>query len=66
MSQVPQLVKEIKEMAFETVFARELNGLNKESKEVLDKVIEYMEKKYIAGPMKIAKDILLDEQLTKD
>ena len=35
-------------------------------KEVLDKVIEYMEKKYIAGPMKIAKDILLDEQLTKD
>ena len=66
MSQVPQLVKEIKEMAFETVFARELDGLNKESKEVLDKVIEYMEKKYIAGPMKIAKDILLDEQLTKD
>jgi len=31
-----------------------------------DIIKEYMEKKYIAGPMKIAKDILLDEQLTKD
>jgi len=66
MSQVPQLVKNIKEKAYDTVFANEVSSLDKNSKEVLDKVVEYMEKKYIAGPMKLAKDILLQDQLTKD
>jgi glutamyl-tRNA reductase len=29
------------------------------SKEVLEKILGYMEKKYISGPMKLAKDILI-------
>ncbi len=62
MSQVPQQVKEIKETAVGKVFLNELQNLDVESKEVLDKVIEYMEKKYIAGPMKMAKAILLDNE----
>ena len=66
MSQVPQLVKDIRERAYDTVFVKELDGLDKDSKKVLDKVVEYMEKKYIAGPMKLAKDILLQDQLTKE
>jgi glutamyl-tRNA reductase len=66
MSQVPELVKNIKEKAYDTVFAKEVSSLDKGSKEVLDKVVEYMEKKYIAGPMKLAKDILLQDQLAKD
>ena len=49
---------------FGTVFVNELSGLDSESKEVLDKIVEYMEKKYIAGPMKMAKEILLDNQKT--
>jgi glutamyl-tRNA reductase len=61
MQEVPQKVKEIKEMAIETVFANEVGSLDFGSKEILDKVIEYMEKKYIAGPMKMAKEILLDK-----
>ena len=65
MSEVPQQVKEIKEMAMGTVFVDELNALDSDSKEVLDKVIEYMEKKYIAGPMKMAKEILPDNSSPK-
>lgn len=57
MSEVPKKVKEIRETANE-VFAKELQGLNTESKEVLDKILSYMEKKYISVPMKMAKDIL--------
>ena len=54
-------MKEIRETANE-VFAKELNALNPESKEVLDKIISYMEKKYISVPMKMAKDILTNQK----
>lgn len=64
MSEVPKKVKEIRETANE-VFAKELNALNPESKEVLDKIISYMEKKYISVPMKMAKDILIEDSKTK-
>lgn len=57
MSEVPKKVKEIRETANE-VFAKELQCLDTESKEVLDKILAYMEKKYISVPMKMAKDIL--------
>jgi glutamyl-tRNA reductase len=33
--------------------------LDEHSKEVLEKIIGYMEKKYISGPMKLAKEIIL-------
>jgi glutamyl-tRNA reductase len=61
MSEVPKKVKEIRETANE-VFAKELNGLDSESKEVLDKILAYMEKKYISVPMKMAKDILTNQK----
>ena len=43
MSEVPKKIKEIRETANE-VFAKELLNLNSESKEVLDKILSYMEK----------------------
>jgi glutamyl-tRNA reductase len=39
---------------------RELDSLDDESKEVLDKIIGYMEKKYMSMPMKLAKEIMLN------
>lgn len=60
MREVPEKVKEIKTMALEQVFAKELALLDEESKETVEKIIEYLEKKYISLPMKIAKDILLN------
>ena len=59
MSEVPKKVKEIRRVANE-LFASELSSLDVQSKEVLDKILAYMEKKYISVPMKMAKDILLD------
>ena len=61
MRHIPQKVKEIKSMAIETVYAKELRGLNPESREVLDKVIAYMEKKYISVPMIMAKEVMLNK-----
>jgi glutamyl-tRNA reductase len=61
MSRVPDKIKEIKDTAVNSVFAKDIDTLDEHSKEVLDKVISYLEKKYISVPMKMAKDILLDK-----
>lgn len=62
MSEVPQKIKEIKETALYAVFAKDIDKLNNEGKEVLEKVVAYLEKKYISIPMKMAKQILLEKQ----
>lgn len=61
MRAVPQKIKEIKELAFNEVFSKELETMNEESKEVLDKMMAYIEKKYISVPMKMAKQIFLEK-----
>ncbi|MFM6976546.1 MAG: glutamyl-tRNA reductase [Sphingobacteriaceae bacterium] len=60
MRQVPERIKEIKETALNAVFAEDLQNLDENSREVLEKVIAYMEKKYISVPMVMAKEILVD------
>ena len=59
MREVPQKVKDIKSTALNQVFKNELETLDVQSKEVLEKVIDYMEKKYMSMPMLMAKEILL-------
>jgi glutamyl-tRNA reductase len=65
MQAVPEKVKEIRHTALNSVFAEEINGLDPHSKEVLDKVISYMEKKYISVPMKMAREIITAEAHVK-
>jgi len=60
MRQVPQKIKEIRNMAMNTVFVDEVQGMDEQSREILEKVINYMEKKYISVPMIMAKDILIN------
>lgn len=62
MKDVPQKIKQIKETALNEVFATEVNGLNDESRKVLEMVMDYMEKKYISVPMVMAKDILVNNE----
>lgn len=64
MSEVPKKMKAIRETANE-VFAKELESLDVQSKETLDKILSYMEKKYISVPMKMAKEILIEDAKTK-
>ncbi|QEK51779.1 glutamyl-tRNA reductase [Pedobacter aquae] len=60
MKEVPEKIKEIKTRALNSVFAEEISSLDPNSREILEKVIAYMEKKYISVPMVMAKDILVN------
>jgi glutamyl-tRNA reductase len=62
MSEVPKKVKEIRDVAMNEVFVKELSNMDAQSKEVLEKILSYMEKKYISVPMKMAKDILTNQK----
>lgn len=59
--EIPKKVREIKDIALNEVFAKDLVTLDTSSREVLDKVLAYMEKKYNAVAMKTAKEALLKE-----
>jgi glutamyl-tRNA reductase len=59
MRSVPEQIKRIKSDALNEVFKEDVDALDPQSREVLDKVLGYMEKKYIAGPMKLAKEIMV-------
>lgn len=59
MSEIPKVVKDIRARATTQVFNKELDELDPKSREVLEKMMDYMEKKYISVPMKMAKEIML-------
>ena len=60
MREIPQTIKDIKDTAMGEVFAKELDQLDETSKQVLEKILGYMEKKYISVPMKLAKKVILE------
>ena len=59
MRDVPVKIKEIRNAAVNRIFADEIEGMDTNSREVLERVMNYMEKKYISLPMVMAKDILI-------
>ncbi len=59
MSDVPKKIKEIRHTVVNDVFAQEINTLDENSRAVLEKVMDYMEKKCIRIPMVMAKEILV-------
>ena len=63
MQEIPQIMKEIKLRALEKTFAKDLNALDPQSKETLEKILNYLEKKYISIPMKMAKQVVLEQDL---
>ena len=58
MRDIPNRVKEIRQTAITQVFSKEIDELDEKSKAVLDKVLNYMEKKYVSVPMIMAKNML--------
>jgi glutamyl-tRNA reductase len=58
--EVPKQVKAIKDLAINEVFAKEINSMDEQGKEILDKVLSYVEKKYNAVAIKTAKEVLLN------
>lgn len=59
MREIPIKVRDIRSRAVDKVFAKELKTLDPASREVLEKVMDYMEKKYISVPMKMAREIIV-------
>jgi glutamyl-tRNA reductase len=60
--QVPKQVRAIKDLALNEVFAKEINRMDVQSKEVLEKVLCYVEKKYNAVAIKTAKEVFLSQR----
>jgi glutamyl-tRNA reductase len=60
MKDVPVKIKEIKQTALHNVFAAEVAGMDPQNREILEKVMDYMEKKFISVPMKMAKEIIVN------
>jgi glutamyl-tRNA reductase len=60
MRQVPQKIKEIRTKALTSVFAEEVETMDPQAREVLEKIMDYMEKKYISVPMVMAKEIFVN------
>ncbi|MDI1355393.1 MAG: glutamyl-tRNA reductase [bacterium] len=60
--EVPKQVKAIKDLAVNEIFAKEIDLLDLHSKEVLEKVLTYMEKKYNAVAIKTAKEVFLSNK----
>ena len=61
LSAVPESIKGIRNKAFKEVFVKELDTLDPQAINIVNSLVDYMEKKYISLPMKMAKDILLKE-----
>jgi len=55
---IPSEIKSIKETAIKEVFSRDMDKLDESSKAIVMKMLNYMEKKCIAAPMKVAKQTL--------
>jgi glutamyl-tRNA reductase len=60
MKDVPEKIRQIKDKAMNDIFAEDIKGLDEHSREVLGKVLDYMEKKCISVPMVMAKEIILE------
>jgi glutamyl-tRNA reductase len=62
--ELPVMIKAIRDTAMGDIFAEELEGLDAEAREVVERIVKYLEKKYVGLPMKLAKEAVL-EQLRK-
>ncbi|MCC6583180.1 MAG: glutamyl-tRNA reductase [Chitinophagales bacterium] len=62
LSDIPNEVKNIKDRALNTAFKKDIESLDANSKDILEKVMQYMEEKYIALPFKASKKSLLNKK----
>lgn len=64
LSSFPEQVKQIKKRAMEEVFSKEMNQVDDATRELIEKMLTYMEKKCISVPIKVAKHVLLEQPLS--
>lgn len=59
LRQVPDAIKAVKQKALDEVFRKEVEVLDENTRELLDRMLSYMEKKCIGIPMKAAREAIL-------
>jgi len=62
LADIPNEVKSIRDRALNSAFKKDIAALDPNSKEILEKVLNYMEEKYIALPFKASKKSLLNKK----
>ncbi|MEM9886096.1 MAG: glutamyl-tRNA reductase [Bacteroidota bacterium] len=60
MKSVPQEIKAVKSHAMNNVFKQEVEALDEDARELVEKMLAYMEKKCIGIPMKAAKNAMIE------
>lgn len=58
LGRIPAEIKSVREKALNEVFRKEVNTLDERSREILERMLEYMEKKCIGIPMKAAREAI--------
>ena len=59
--EIPQKIREINNLALNEVFAKDFNTLDAGSKETVEKIMGYLEKKYNAVAITTAKRVFLQQ-----
>ena len=62
LSDFPDQVKEVRKKALDEVFTKELSLIDPAARELIEKMMLYMEKKCISIPIKVAKSVLLEKK----
>jgi glutamyl-tRNA reductase len=60
--EIPQKIKEINNLALTEVFAKDFNVLDENSRQTVEKIMSYLEKKYNAVAITTAKKVFLQEK----
>lgn len=63
MRQIPVQIKKVKSRAMNQVFHKEIATLDENTRELMERMLTYMEKKCISIPMTIAKDVMMNEKV---
>lgn len=62
LMEIPEKVKALKSKAVNEVFKKDMESLDDNAREVLHKMMDYLEKKYISIPISTAKKTLLQDE----
>ena len=60
LRELPQLLAAVRNTALGEVFADELADLDGETRNLVDRIVNYLEKKYVSVPMKLAREAVLE------
>jgi glutamyl-tRNA reductase len=60
LRELPTLLAAVRNTALGEVFADELAELDGETRSLVDRIVDYLEKKYVSVPMKLAREAVME------